>query len=296
MKIDLRECPPASPSFESAVHGFEKIIHLWHQMQGCRNEPIQIDWRHINWLDANLCSPLGAILYKAGRNLNTIQFTNLPPQIEEILSKNNFLCMYGRKRRKDIYGTTIEYKRFEIQDDRYFAAYIQEHLTGKGIPEMTPTLQKKFQESIFEIFSNAVTHSRTHLGIFSCGQFFPKKNHLDFTITDLGIGFYRNVKEALDLPLSPEKSIEWAMQEGNTTRKDNIPGGLGLKLLFDFIQKNRGRIQIVSDRGFWEYHNGKTSTHLFSDPYPGSMVNIQINTADPCSYCLTSEIHPDEIF
>jgi len=294
--IDLGRCHPVSSRFESDVHGFEKIIHLWHQIQECRYEQIQIDWQHISWLDANLCSPFGAILYKAGRNLNSIEFINLPRDIEVILSKNNFLSIYGRARRKDIYGTTIEYKRFETQDDRYFAAYIQKHLTGKGIPEMTPGLQKKFLENIFEIFHNAVIHSRTKLGIFSCGQFFPRKTHLDFTITDLGIGFCQNVRQALELTLSPEKAIEWAMKEGNTTRKDAIPGGLGLKLLFNFIQKNKGRIQIVSDRGFWEYHNRRTSTQLFSEPFPGSIVNMQINTADPCSYGLAPEIHLADIF
>lgn len=289
MLIDLSRCHPVSSRFESNVQGFEKIIHLWHQIQECRYEQIQIDWQHIRWLDANLCSPFGAILYKAGRNLNPIEFINLPRDIEVILSKNNFLSIYGRARRKDIYGTTIEYKRFETQDDRYFAAYIQKHLTGKGIPEMTPALQKKFQESIFEIFYNAVIHSRTQLGIFSCGQFFPKKNHLDFTITDLGIGFCRNVNEIRGLTLSPVEAIEWALQKGNTTRKDDIPGGLGLKLLFEFIQKNEGKIQIVSDRGFWEYQRGKPATCSFSHPFPGSIVNIQINTADTCSYYLASE-------
>jgi len=294
--IDLCRCHPVSYRFDSGASGFEKVIHLWRQIQECRYEQIQIDWQHIQWLDANLCSPLGAILYKTGRNLNSIEFINLQRDIEIILSKNNFLSTYGRERRKDTYGTTIEYKRFEIQDDRYFTAYIQKYLTGKGIPEMTPALQKKFQENIFEIFFNAVTHSRTQLGIFSCGQFFPNKTHLDFTITDLGIGFCQNVNQALELTLSPEMAIDWAMQEGNTTRKDDIPGGLGLKLLFEFIKKNRGKIQIVSDRGFWTYYDGNTSTHLFSNPFPGSVVNIQINTADPCSYYLASEIHSEEIF
>ena len=51
------------------------------------------------------------------------------------------------------YGTTIEYKRFEAKDERYFAAYIEQHLVGKGMPNMSVGLQKKFRESIFEILS-----------------------------------------------------------------------------------------------------------------------------------------------
>lgn len=41
------------------------------------------------------------------------------------------------------------------------------------MPDMSPGLLKKFRESLFEIFSNAVLHSRTELGIYSCGQLFP---------------------------------------------------------------------------------------------------------------------------
>ena len=52
---------------------------------------------------------------------------------------------------------------------------------------MSAGLIKKFRESVFEIFSNAVLHSRTKLGIFSCGQFFPNRHQLDFSVVDLGV-------------------------------------------------------------------------------------------------------------
>ncbi|HQH72676.1 MAG TPA: hypothetical protein PK360_11410, partial [bacterium] len=62
MLIDLCRCHPVSYRFDSGASGFEKVIHLWHQIQECRYEQIQIDRQHIQWLDANLCSPLCAIL------------------------------------------------------------------------------------------------------------------------------------------------------------------------------------------------------------------------------------------
>lgn len=135
------------------------------------------------------------------------------------------------------------------------------------------------------------------MGIFSCGQFFPDRNRLDFSVADLGIGIRQNVKEHTGQDLiTAEQAINWAMEGRNTTRAGRIPGGLGLKLLREFITMNKGKIQIVSDKGYWELSGGETSTRTFTEPFPGTIVNIEINTSDTSSYCLSSEIQPEDIF
>lgn len=289
MKILLQE-------IHSSYEGFARLIGLAAQTEKCLFDDIEIDMRHATWFDANMCAPFGAILYRVGRELNTVRLTNIPDDVEAILAKNGFLCNYGWPRKKDTYGSTIEYKRFEPKDDRYFAEYIEKHMIGKGIPEMSPGLLKKFRESIYEIFSNAVIHSRTKLGIFSCGQYFYRDKRLDFSVADLGVGIRRNILERLDLDFPAEQAISWALEGKNTTKAGPIPGGLGLKLLREFIIKNEGRIQIVSDKGYWELSGGRVKTMAFSEPFPGTVVNIEINTADTKSYRLVSEISPEDIF
>ncbi|MBI5185831.1 MAG: hypothetical protein HZA01_08935 [Nitrospinae bacterium] len=71
---------------------------------------------------------------------------------------------------------------------------------------------------------------------------------------------------------------------------------MGLKLLREFIIQNEGRIQIVSDKGYWELSGGKITTQNFQAPFPGTVVNIEINTADIKSYRLAAEISPRYIF
>jgi hypothetical protein len=154
----------------------------------------------------------------------------------------------------------------------------------------------KFQECIFEIFSNAVLHSRTELGIFSCGQFFPKKHNLDFSVTDLGIGIYKNVNEVTKLNLSPENAIVWAISGRNTTKHGQVPGGLGLKLLCEFIDLNGGCLQIVSDAGYWKRENNESIVEPLNYPFPGTIVNVQIKTNDEHSYMLSSELTNSDIF
>ncbi len=157
-------------------------------------------------------------------------------------------------------------------------------------------LLKKFRESVFEIFSNAVIHSQTKLGIFSCGQYFPKRHRLDFSFADLGIGIRQNVLKNAELDLRADLAIAWATDGQNTTKRGRIPGGLGLKLLREFITLNGGRIQIVSDTGYWSLEAGQVHTAQIRLPFPGTVVSIEIDTADKRSYKLSSELSETDIF
>lgn len=276
--------------------GFDRLTELSSKTSSCLLEDVKIDMARTLWLDANMCAPFGAILYDLARRSNNITLSGMRPEIETILRKNGFLSNYGREKIPDTHGTTIEYRRFNPKDDRDFAAYVAHRMVGKGIPTMSPALRKKFLESLFEIFSNAATHSGTKYGIFACGQYFPKKNKIDFSITDLGIGIRRKIEKEKGLKLSDEKAISWAMEGSNTTRTGAIPGGLGLKLLREFIKLNQGRIQIASDTGYWQFSKGAVTTNTFSNSFPGTTVNIEIRTDDTNTYKLSSEIGHEDIF
>ena len=289
MKITLR---PIHSDFD----GFAQLTELHAKVRDVLFETVEIGMEGATWFDANMCAPFGAVLYKTSRDLNTVRLQNLTPSVKNILAKNGFLMNYGVAKSADVFRTTIEYKRFEAKDERYFAAYIEQHLVGKGMPKMSIGVQKRFRESIFEILSNAVIHAETKLGIFACGQYFPTSRRLDFSIADLGIGMRENIKKARGLDLTPEAAIKWATEGSNTTKTGRIPGGLGLKLLRDFVTLNKGRIQIVSDAGYWELANGVVTTKAFQQPFPGTVVNLEINAADRQSYCLQSEKSLDNIF
>lgn len=161
---------------------------------------------------------------------------------------------------------------------------------------MSKGLLKRFRESIFEIFSNAVLHSNTKMGIFSCGQFFPRQNKLDFTVADLGVGIRQNVGEYLGREISAIQATVWATEGNNTTKGGSVPGGLGLKLLGEFIDLNGGCLQIASDAGYWRRSNEGSSSIPLHHPFPGTIVNIEVNTADSHSYTLSSEWDVDDIF
>ena len=286
------------PEIHHDYESFEALASLHAQTRKYVFDDVEIDMQATRWFDADMCAAFGAILHDLRTRLNDVNLIHIPPAVEAILSKNSFLSHYGRAKMPDQWGTTITYRRFDVEDDHYFAGYIESELIYRSeIPEMSLALLKKFRESIFEIFSNAVLHSETQLGIFSCGQFFPNRNRLDFTVADLGVGIPQNIREHTKLELSPEKAIIWATEEFNTTKRGNLPGGLGLKILCDFIDLNGGCIQIVSEAGYWQRKDSGVVTKPLTYPFPGTVVSVEINTADRRVYQLTAEeLNPDDIF
>ena len=293
----------------SDYEGFARLARLRGEVLlpgGDVQEILEVDMGATKWMDGNMCAPFGAILHAARTRWRKFRILSMSSKVESILQKNGFLPGFGFDRAKlpDTYGTTIEYKRFERTDAQAFKRYVETHFVGKhkGLPAMTPALLGRFRQSIYEMFENAMGHSNTQMGIFACGQHFPGRGfghaRLDFSIADLGDGIRNVIRQRLGHDMTPEAAIEWAMAGSNTTRtrEEGKPGGLGLKLIKEFIVLNHGKFQIVSDAGYWSFEEGKTDTRPLADPFPGTIVNIEINAADKQSYRLASEVDPSTIF
>lgn len=252
-------------------------------------DPIILDFSLTRWMDANLASPLGGLLEKAKSRGSTIRFANLPRKIRIALDKNGFLSAPGY----DSLGTSLPYRIFPLTEAKEFSGYLEEHLQGHGIPSMSAGLRLRFLQGLAEIFNNCALHSRSGPGVFACGQAYPTRRYLDFTIADAGVGFQTNVSRYLGMRVPADEAIEWAMIEGNTTRQGDIPGGLGLKIVSQFVTKNNGALMILSGRGFWELNAEGARKKLLRIPFSGTMVNLRINTADQATYKLKTEQDPN---
>jgi len=262
---------------------------------------VEINLSRITSFDANMCAPFGAVLAKLADAYKVISLVDAPspsgssssyywatppkPTIQSTLERNGFLANFGWPPPKDANPTSLPYQRFKLAETKVFDKYLAAHLPGKGLPTMTSDFALLFQQSLFEIFANASWHSNSKLGAFSCGQFFPMHHRLDISIADAGIGIPRKVNEAFGVTLSPVAALRWALREGHTTKK-GLPGGVGLKLLKDFIQINGGCVQIASGGAFWEFKAGKETFWPFAQPFPGTAVNLEVNTDDPRIYHL----------
>ena len=281
----------ALDNIDHGIVGLRRLTQLVASTESLRNDRIELDLNATTWIEADMCAVLGAVLHRLRERGNIIALVNMRPELKSALAKNSFLSHYGNYRESDIYGATVTYRRFDIDAERSFSSYIyHEVLHRTELPIMSRQLQKKFSESIFEMFNNAVQHSKSEFGVFSCGQFFPDIDQFNFTMVDLGIGIRQNIKNELGWDLTAEAAIEWAVSANNTTKREpSSPGGLGLKLLREFIDRNGGSIQIVSDAGYWQRFNKQTNTGTFKNRFPGTVIALQFNTADNHSYILEGE-------
>lgn len=255
---------------------------------------IILDFKENTWFEANLCAILGALFSKAQDNFNNIKFENLPGKQRDVLSRNHFLASFGGEKIEDYNNTTIKYRKNRLTDEKLIHLFLANDLLGKQeFPKLSPLAHKEIERSIFEIFSNAILHGNCEF-VYSCGQYFPRKAppRIDFTIVDLGNTIKNNVNTFLNVSYTGQEAIEWAVEENHSTKPitGNIPGGLGLKIISEFVRLNKGKLQIVSSDGYWELKKGEIISETMLDEFPGTIVNIEFNLDDESFYYLKEEI------
>jgi len=283
------------PIIDNTFESFQSLIQLYeaHRVDSF----IDIHFEVCSFFAANMSAALGAILDKFIANLNSIHFDYLNPKVETILSKNDFLTYFGKQRAVDINNTTIKYQKLKPTDGKYFKNYVIEELIEghtADLPQMSKGVKEKIVEAIYEIFVNAQIHSETEF-IYTCGQFFPNKDKIEFTIVDTGIGFREKINKRFGSNLPATKAIKWAVEENKTTKK-GVSGGLGLAVLKEFVNTNKGKMQIVSNDGFYQFDCDGEIVKKFRGEFPGTIVNLQFRTDDNNNYSLKSEIDINDIF
>ncbi len=284
------------PTIHSDKNGFENLGELAEAARPLYANRLELNFASCGFFDANMAAPLAAVLARVADKFNTIEVVSVPTQIERILRKNGFLTSYRYPPLDDENHTTVPFIRIQLAAAGRFADYLERHLRGKGIPRMSQGLGKVFKQSLFEVFQNSVTHSGTRLGVFCCGQFFPQLRRLDITIADAGVGIRTKVRQFLGTKISSIEAIRWALSDPNTTKTGKQPGGVGLKFMKDFVALNRGKIQIASRRGFYEFAAGQETFSMMDTDFRGTVVNLEVNTADTQSYVLESDLSPENIF
>jgi len=282
----------------SDYEGYNFFANLHNKLQKLQFEHVVFDFSRNTWFEANLCAVLGAIINQAGTWFNQVTMEGLAPKQQDIFSRNHFLASLGGQKILDYNDTTIKYRRNKLADDKLIKEFLYSELINKhDFPKLSNAARNEIIRSIFEIYSNAIIHGDC-TEVFSCGQFYPRKAppRIDFTIVDIGRTIKSNVSDYLKKDVPGIDAIRWALQENNTTKpkEKNIPGGLGLKIICDFVRLNNGKVQIVSSNGYWQLANGHEETRTINAPFPGTLVNLEFNLDDQSFYYLKEET-PEEI-
>lgn len=276
------------------VAGYQQLVDVYDMINNQNDKDATLVFDECEHIDANLSAVLGSLLddlKSSGYNLWLTHPTSV--QVRDNLSRNNFFSAFNPDYVAEDTENFIEYKKFRPDESRDFKSYIETQLMQKQkFPAHTKRAGSLIQESIMEIFVNAVSHGECSY-VYSCGEYDESKipPSLDMTIVDRGHSIPYKVNDFMTRrnwqAMTPCQAIRWALIDGNTTK--NIPGGLGLSTLLEFLRLNQGAMQIVSGLGMVEFRNNRLTDYELSKSFDGTIVNMEFNFNDDKNYRLANE-------
>lgn len=290
-----------------ATYFFNDII------KSAEEEVITIDFSDADFIRNHFLSIVGMGLSVAKNR--GIEIDLIKPKSIKVLNsmkKINFLSVFcDEDNHDDTYKTMVKYTNIPLKNNslvlQEFYSYFITQFMGK-VENLSPKLQKKILQKIFELFSNVFRHSDSALGLFCSGQFYPKQDKFNFTIVDNGVTIKRNVNRYLSQQfiknrtiqdkllgkkfknINAVESIKWALEDENSTTG---AGGLGLSLLMELIKISQGSIEIISGNGYYGINNAREISKELDKSFEGTIISIELNTHSGNYYYLKEEKEHD---
>lgn len=273
---------------DNGIKSNECLAELSSVLYENEYDELQLNFEKVRFIAANQLAVIAAIVEELCiRKGKTVALGNITNKVRLVMQKNGFGKHLQLEPKADKFHTTIPYQFFRIDESEEFERYLLLHIFQReDIPRMSERARNTIIDYFLEIFNNVKEHANAGY-IYSCGQFFPKSNILYFTICDIGKTIPDNVKDYLkeiSRGKDEEYCIEWALKEGNSTRTNDSPGGLGLSMINRFIELNKGRLMVMSGNEIYEYSKNKSRFLISESCFRGTIVTIGINMSDSFSY------------
>jgi hypothetical protein len=267
------------PRINDATDDFNTLFSIWDTCQKLQH--YTLNFSKCNFLRQNAVAFLGGLISytKLQGKAVTLDIDTLIPALRANLEQNGFLFALGFAV-SPWDGNSIPYREDQNPNYRQISQYLRERWIGKGWIHIHPDLVQIIVSNVLEIYINAFTHGYSPNGVYSCGQNYPALGKLKITVVDFGIGIPQSIRDYLKLigepiTMSDDKTLQLAFQEGFSTKPEL--GGMGLKLLKEFIQLNKGRLDIYSHYGHAIIDGSGERYEIIDSFFRGTAVNISIN-------------------
>lgn len=274
-----------------ASHNY--LSELFHKVRKSHASSLIIEIPPSVFIAANHFATLGCIIDAFTKSGKSVRLeSNTSKKHLSLIMRNGFGELFSLDSIPDFNNTVIPYKNFDVDYIKEYDMYLKLKLFSRSdLPKMSTLVADKIQDFLLEIFQNVRDHTSS-TKVYTCGQFFPKTSLLYFSVVDTGETIPYNVnryhkKHSLSLP---SNTLKWALEKGNTTLEDNIPRGIGLYLIKEFVNLNQGYFYIVSGNETYEINPKYGERYKCMEyTFPGTIVTIAFNLADNASYSMADE-------
>jgi hypothetical protein len=268
---------------ETNYAGMQQLVNFYKFASKYNNCWFNLNIENLLWFDANLSSVLFLYCHLLKKNNNLkffIDYSSLKGDLN-VLSRNGFAYHIVEDKKSfvpyDDRETVIPIKAFKVENADSFVTYIDNLLIKhRGLGNIKFKDKERIKSSYFEIFDNVGIHANSTTPVFACGQYFPGKNELKFSLTDFGDGFlYKIAKHTVGKEniKHAREAIDWAVK-GNSSKENNIKGGNGLKKILTYCLSSGGSLQIVSDGCYWALENRAINTFKLNNHTRGTTIHL----------------------
>jgi hypothetical protein len=281
------------PTINDEPKDFDCLFQLWQQVQA-ETEEVIFDFSHCYFLRQNAVAFLGGLARQIESRGGKVIFNweTVTRRVSANLKQNGFMHTFnaGEEPRQ---GNSIPYREDLSEDRDGLIHYLAEHWLGRGWVHVSNMLKALIVGITCEIYANAFEHGQTDIGVFSCGQYFPRLKELNLTVVDFGVGIPQNVRDfQKNNHLPADEALKWAFRKGTTTRGGEVTGGIGLDYLKQFVHINKGKLQIISHDGCAIIDENYENRQTF---FGGTLVNITL-LCDESHYALDFEANDELLF
>jgi hypothetical protein len=289
------------PRINDSRADFVTLFTIWSQTNDYF-EDVRFDFSGCRFLRPNAVAFLGGLARLIESRSGDVVFdwgSVCEAKVMANMCQNGFAGNFGYPS-SGWTGNCIPYREDWTRDVNGIMDYLERYWLGRGWVNVSQRLRDAIAGHMWEIYNNAFEHSESEIGVFTCGQHFPKDETLVLSVVDFGQGipakirgfFRQHVDESLASRLTGASCLRWAFQAGNTT-KIGEPGGSGLDLLKEFIRFNQGKLEVYSNEGYAIIdQNGERYENL-DISFEGTVVHITLR-CDEKLYRFRDE--PDEPF
>lgn len=263
--------------------------------------------RYVDFLNNQLRISRAMFLSRHNPDVAGVMFLvdSMNSAVRERLIGNNFLSHFSSGKSANYpSGGYIGYREHNyLLDADKIADHLQNDWLSASKLRLSEKLKVAIASRILEVFSNAYGHGVSiqdmkTMGVYSCGHYNNKENTLSISVLDFGPGIVTNVKRVKSEIVNSVEAMRWALVKGNSTRTDSrladIPRGLGLDLLHNFVHVNDGELRIYSnDVKAISTRAAGVAVDMNSEQLNGTLVSIKIN-CDDRYYKFTSEASHDQ--